>query len=130
MLVQDPKHGVFAEQAGHHRDAEVDLAPADVDGKAAILGDALFTNVELCHHLHAGDHLFGQAHIGQLPRSTEHAVDAVLDDQAHRRVLKMNVTRAALVGVVQGRVHQPNDLALVASDGAQGDLFALAAGIT
>src|SRR5205807_8841812 len=55
FFVKDAQHSVFAVDAGHDGDAKIDGAIVVAHAEAAVLGDAALGDVELAHHLDAGD---------------------------------------------------------------------------
>ncbi|MND68313.1 hypothetical protein D3C80_597610 [compost metagenome] len=120
LLVQHPQHGVLAEDARHDGHPEVDLPAIDADLEAAVLGHALFADIQLGHHLDPRDHLLGQFHAGHLAAATEHAVDAVLDAQAVAGHAQVDIAGVQLEGVVEGGVDQLDHHAGVFADTRQG----------
>ncbi|MNZ31527.1 hypothetical protein D3C78_488280 [compost metagenome] len=119
LFVEHPQHGVFTEDAGHDRHPEVDLALAYGNLEAAILGHALFTDVQLGHDLDARNHLVGEGAATGLAGRVEHAVDAVLDGQALAGHAQVDIAGVQLEGVVEGGVDQLDHPALVFADAGQ-----------
>ena len=55
LLVEQPQHHAFAVARRHGRYPDVHLAAADPETDAAVLGNALFGDVQPAHDLDAGD---------------------------------------------------------------------------
>ncbi|MCY1410799.1 hypothetical protein D9M71_261750 [compost metagenome] len=123
LLVQHPQHRVFTEDAGHDRHPEVDLAAADADLEAPVLGHALFADVQFGHDLDPGNHLVGKFAALHLADVVQYPVDAVLDHQAVAGHAQVNVTGVHLQGIVQGGVDQLDHHACVFADAGQRQAF-------
>ena len=113
LLVENPQHRVLAEDARHHRHAEVDLAALRQHLEAAVLGHAPLGDVELGHHLDARDHLLGHLQARErVPTMLSTPSSRYLMTSCVAVRLQVDVAGAGLERVVQGRVHQPHDRAL------------------
>ena len=113
FLVEDTDDGVFAVDARHHRDAEVDRLARQPQLEPAVLGHALFGDVELRHDLDARNDRAVEPLVDRPHRRLQHAVDAVLHVDRVVLRLDMDVARAPLDRTVDRRVDQPDDRALV-----------------
>src|SRR5690242_9136430 len=111
FLVKNTQYSVLAMDGRHDGHAEINRAPAVADPEAAILRHAPFSNIEVCHHLDAADHvrlmLVGKRVHGLL----EGAVDAVLHHHRIVTALEMDVTGAPFQPREDNRIHQPDDWA-------------------
>ncbi len=109
LLVENAKHGVFAVDRGHDRNAKIDEAALVANAEAAVLGDAALRDIELAHHLDArkdgGVPILRERLHGVL----QDAVDAVLHDHFGVARFDVNVARAALEGRENHRIHEAND---------------------
>jgi hypothetical protein len=84
-LVQDAHHDPFTVDHGDHRDAHVNLAAADFQLDAAVLGQAFLGDVHAGHDLQtADDRGFEAMDLGRHGLGLQHAVNAVPNAQAGR----------------------------------------------
>ena len=89
-FVQQPQHDAFAMDHGDHRNADVDLAAADLQAGCGRPGAAAFGNIQPGHDLQAADDGGLKAVDFRRHRlDVEHAVDAVADPQT--RLLRFEV---------------------------------------
>src|SRR6185437_12931492 len=115
--------------AGHDRDPEVNRAPLVAHAEAAVLRHPALGDVELAHHLDAGQdggvEFLGDGRQGRV----QHAVNAVLDVDFGVAGLDVDVAGAALERGVNGRVHQLDDGVDVPVGGEALDRNGLVAGL-
>src|SRR5712691_4424829 len=106
FLVQHAQHGVLAVNGGHDGYAEVHKASFITDAEAAVLRHAALGDIELAHHLDAGEDggmpLLGDGGHGVL----QDAVNAVFDDDLDVARLDVNVAGTAFERGEDHRVHQ------------------------
>ena len=119
LLIEHAKHGVFAMDGGHDRDAEIDETAFVADAETAVLGDAALGDVELAHDFDArndgGVPVLGDRRHGVV----QDAVDAVLDDHFLIAGFDVDVAGAALEGVEDGGIDELDDRRDVAVDGGE-----------
>src|SRR4051812_48976120 len=89
--VENSQHDVFAVHARHHGDAKIDFASLYCDFETTILGHAALGNVEFGHHFDARHYLLSGLAAVDTADLREHAIDAVLDDQAISFRFEMDV---------------------------------------
>ena len=119
LFVQHANDGILAEDARHDRHAEVDLAAAIDCLETAVLRDPALGDVQFGKHLHARDGLLRVFDVRDALHEPESSIDTELDDKPGSESLEVNVARADLKCVVQGRANEPYDLARVLADRAQ-----------
>ena len=102
LLVKNPDHRVFAEDARHDRNPAVHFAAVHADFEAPVLRHAALRNVEFGHHLDARHDLLGNFGTRERDRCGQHAIDPVLDCQTGGIALDMDVAGLEPEGVVQG----------------------------
>ncbi len=85
LLVEGAQHRVFAEDAGNHRDAEIDRTAVEGDAEAAVLRHAALGDVEFRHDLDARDDLLRHRHAAHRGDVHQDAVDAVAHGEPVRR---------------------------------------------
>ena len=129
LLVEDAQHAVLAEHARHDRHAKVDRSAVDRDLEAAVLRHAALGNVELRHHLDAGDDLLRGLHPADRRDLQQHAVDAVANHEPAGPRLEVNVAGAGPQCVEQGRMHELDDRARVLADRRQRQVLEAAIGV-
>ncbi len=109
--VQDAQDGRFAKDGGGRGDPHVDLAAGDDEGRAAVLGQALFPQVEVCDHLHPRD---GRA--GQVGRHGLEVDQLAIHPQAHPQLvapgLEVDIGGAAGDGRLERGRDKPRAAAL------------------
>ena len=94
--VEDAEHDRLAVDHGDDRHAQVDLAAGDAEADAAVLGDALFGDVQVAEDLQARhDRRVVLADLRRDVRLDEDAVDAVADAKLVLERLDVDVGRAA-----------------------------------
>ena len=112
LLVEDPQHGLLAEDRGQDRHAEVDLAGAVPQLDPAVLGQPALRDVEVRHDLQARDDRRLVA-LGRRQHLVEHAVHAEPDAELLLVGLPVQVGRAPANGVGQDHVDELHDRRLV-----------------
>ena len=113
-LVEQPHHDPFAVDHGDHRDADVDLAAADLQHNPAVLRKPALGDVQSGHDLQAADDCrLEAADLRRHRLRVEHAVDAVADPQPRLLRLDVYVAGPRLDGLQQDLVDQPDDRRLL-----------------
>src|SRR4051812_13043270 len=111
LLIEHAKHGVLAVYRRHDGDAEVDgtLRLSVFHAEAPVLWNPPFRNIQLAHHLDAGDDGSVMLLANRWHGLREHSVNAKLD--AHRVIAGFNVdvTGSTLQGREYRCIHQAND---------------------
>ena len=115
-LVEDAQHGILAMNRGHHRDADIDVAPPREHPERTILRHAPLGDVELGKHLDARDDALGLFDARHLRNIDQHAVNAKFNGESAWCRFPVNVASALLHRVIQGRVDDAHHRALVFAD--------------
>src|SRR5256884_643255 len=109
FLVEQPHDDLFAVQCGHGGHTEVQFLLLAfrlvLDHDAAVLGQALFRDVQLGHDLYAAGYGVLQAH-GRRHDGLELSVNSETHAQFRLVGLNVDVARAALYGVGQNQVDE------------------------
>ncbi len=92
--------------AWHDRHAQIDVAAVGFDAEAAVLRHAPLRDIEFGQYFQARNDLLG--HFNAIGRRcmVEHAVDPVFHGETAGGAFQVDVGRACLQGIVQGRVDQ------------------------
>ena len=109
FFIEHAKHGVFAVNRGHDRDAEIDQAALVAHAETAVLRHAALGDIQLAHDLDArndrGVPVLRDGRHGVM----QHAVDAVLDDHFLIARLDVDIARAPFERVEDRGVDQLDD---------------------
>src|SRR5437667_60543 len=112
FLVEQPHDDLVAVQCGHGGHTEVQFLLLAfrlvLDHDAAVLGQALFRDVQLGHDLYAAGYGVLQAH-GRRHDGLELSVNSETHAQFRLVGLNVDVARAALYGVGQNQVDELDD---------------------
>ena len=124
-LVQDPHDDLLAVDGRQRRHPEVDPLAGDVQGDAAVLGDATLGDVDVGHDLEAADHpaLDGAGRVHDL---VEHAVDPEADAQVGLGRLDVDVRRPVGHRLGDQQVDELDDRGVL--DGLPGDALVFVVG--
>ena len=110
VLAQETHDDRLAVEHGDDRDADVHLGGVDPHLDAAVLGQALFRDVQMAEDLDAGaDRRLEPLHLGRHGNFLEDAVDAVPDPELVLEGLEMDVRGAEIDRVFQDLVDEAND---------------------
>ena len=123
LLVEYAQHRVFAMDARHDGNAEIDTAAAHRQAKAPVLRRAPLGDIEFRHHLDARDHLLGDIEARRAADLRQHAIDAILDGKAVGCGFQVDVTGADFQRIIKRRVHQLDHRAGVGTDTLQREVF-------
>jgi len=100
----------------HNRNTEINRTARHPHLEPPILGNALFGDVQLGNNLDPADDRRVMAFVDGLHRLVEDTIDPVLDNNLTLLCFDVDVRGAALDGVEQERIDQPNDRTLVRRD--------------
>ena len=79
LPIENTQHRVFPKNTGHDGYAKIDFPSLDGNLEAAVLGHAPFCNIQIRHHLDAGNDLFRQIPSLHHSDTGQDTVDAVFD---------------------------------------------------
>ncbi len=108
--VEQTQHDRFSVQHWNHRDADVYLMVGDANLNTSVLGDSLFSNVQLAQDLEPRDDGgLELLDLGGHRCFLEHAVDAVTDAQRVLERLDMHVRSPQFDGLGEDLVDEADD---------------------
>ena len=106
---QEAKHQALAKGDGHRRESDVVIPTRDLQPDAAVLGQALFSDIEVAHDLDAR----GDAGLKRARKRLHGLIEHVVDPEAYADLLlerfDVDIAGSLLHGMLEQRVHQAND---------------------